>query len=56
MHSKWILLVTIANVWCITSANAATTFLPDWQHTGLNFGSNEGDFNRDEPLCIEAVD
>ena len=39
-----------------SSANAATTFLPDWQNAGLNFENNEGNFTRDETLCVEAVD
>ena len=53
---KYFFIVALG--WCSLSSpvQAATTFLPDWQQTGLNFEGNEGNFNRDEPLCIEAVD
>ena len=56
MHIKFLLLTASALSLVLKTADAATTFLPDWQETGLNFENNEGDFNRDEPLCIEAVD
>lgn len=56
MHMKFILLAATAYGLSCSIVQAKTTFLPDWQNAGLNFGSNEGDFNRDEPLCIEAVD
>ena len=41
---------------CTSPVLAATTFLPDWQNAGLNFQNNEGNYTRDETLCIEAVD
>ena len=59
MHKRFSLLAAIAGTACvglIPQSAAKTTFLPDWQRNDLNFENNEGNFNRDEPLCIEAVD
>ena len=43
---KYFFIVALG--WCSLSSpvQAATTFLPDWQQTGLNFEGNEGNFNR----------
>ena len=47
---KFLLLATVGTVWCYGgNAVAKTTFLPDWQMADL-------EFQRDEPLCQDAVD
>ena len=39
------------------NVKAATTFLPDWSESGLDFNSEDNpDISQDEDLCIEAVD
>ena len=49
MH-KFLLLATVGTVCCYGgNAVAKTTFLPDWQMADL-------EFQRDEPLCQDAVD
>ena len=49
MHIKFLLLAASALSLVLKTANAATTFLPDWQNADL-------EFKRDEPLCSTAVD
>ena len=47
---KFLLLATVGTVCCYGgNAVAKTTFLPDWQMADL-------EFQRDEPLCQDAVD
>ena len=47
---KFLLLATVGTAWCCGgNAVARTTFLPDWQMADL-------EFQRDEPLCQDAVD
>ena len=47
---KFLLLATVGTVCCYGgNAAAKTTFLPDWQMADL-------EFQRDEPLCQDAVD
>ena len=58
MYRKFMLLAATAGAICCYggSAEAKTTFLPDWQGAGLEGkSSNESnmDLNRDEKLCME---
>ena len=51
MHKLSLLSATACGFVCCTfcQAVAKTTFLPDWQMADL-------EFQRDEPLCQDAVD
>ena len=51
MHKLSLLSATACGFVCCTfcQATAKTTFLPDWQMADL-------EFQRDEPLCLDAVD
>ncbi len=53
---KLIIVASILFVLGIVNAESKTWLLPDWQGAGIETRRIEGDGNRDEPLCSEAVD
>ena len=53
---KLIIVASILFVLGIMNAESKTWLLPDWQGAGIETRRFDGEGNRDEPLCAEAVD
>jgi len=53
---RLIIVASLLFVLGIMNAESKTWLLPDWQGAGIETRRFDGDGNRDEPLCAEAVD